>query len=114
MITVLYYKNHYRVGVFGHAESGEVGHDLVCAAASMLVHTLIAYVKSKDENMEADFSEIKDGKVLPGMAVIGCEPDEEEDEVVREVFDAVCNGFALLAKHFPNNVEYFEMPKDKV
>ena len=110
MITVLYYKNNYCVGVFGHAESGEPGHDLVCAAASMLVHTLAAYLKKRDEDTDV-YSEVEDGKVLPGMALIGCTPDEEEAEAVREVFDAVCNGFALLAQYFPKNVEYFERPE---
>ena len=35
MITVVYHRDRNRVSVEGHAQSGEVGHDLVCASASI-------------------------------------------------------------------------------
>ena len=49
MITVIYHRDLNRVTVEGHAQSGEVGHDLVCASASILVYTLAAFV----ENMKS-------------------------------------------------------------
>ena len=137
MILITYYRDIPGIGVFGHAESGESGHDLVCAAASMLVYTLGQYVKNPDgvtdedfyeedpaeeDPAEEDFTErenpdndffredvSKRGKVLelfPGMAIIRCRAEGEEEEEVRAVFDAVCNGFVLLARQFPENVTY--------
>lgn len=44
MIDVIYDRKRLIVKVKGHAQSGEAGHDLVCAAASILVYTLSANV----------------------------------------------------------------------
>ena len=40
MIKVVYHRGLNRVSVEGHAHSGGVGHDLVCASASILVKTI--------------------------------------------------------------------------
>ena len=42
MIDVTYDRKRLILKVKGHAHSGEAGHDLVCAAASILVYTLAA------------------------------------------------------------------------
>ena len=44
MITVVYHRDLNRVSIEGHAQSGEVGHDLVCASVSTLAYTLAAFV----------------------------------------------------------------------
>ena len=46
MIKVVYNREHNRVAVEGHAQSGEVGHDLVCASASILIYTLASFARN--------------------------------------------------------------------
>ena len=123
MILLQYYRSTPGVAISGHAESGAPGHDLVCAAASMLAYTLGEYVQSLEKrtgDVFAQYSpreglddeeELVDGpseadkilELLPGMALIVRRERGEKAGRVRAVFDAVCNGFALLARQFPEN-----------
>ena len=105
MIKVIYHRDLNRVSVTGHAMSGEVGHDLVCASASILVYTLAAFVSNmrlakQVYNPKADLSE--------GDAVISCEPPKRYKHSVTLVFDSICGGFDILAKNYPDNIS-FEM-----
>lgn len=102
MITVTH-KNQYSVTIEGHAYSGEPGHDLVCAAASILAYTLADNVQAADANgwlrqMTVDLNE--------GAAEISCIPDDEHRGVVGLIFISVCAGFRLLAATHPENIEY--------
>lgn len=42
MISVIYDRQDFTLTVRGHANTAEYGHDLVCAAASVLLHTYSA------------------------------------------------------------------------
>ena len=103
MITAVYHRNYHRLTLKGHAESGEVGHDLVCASASILAYTLAATVG----NM-ADARQIKDVKVelLPGDASISCKVPNKFKAAVTLIFDSICGGFELLAENYPDNISY--------
>ena len=85
--------------VTGHAEFGNVGQDIVCAAASMLGYTLLARLR-----------EI--GGVAYARADSGCMTiraaecrDEDVHRSMREAFETVRAGFELLAHQYPENVE---------
>ena len=103
MITVTYHPKLYSISIDGHARSGEPGHDLVCAAVSTLVYTLAANVQDLAANKSVrDVSvELESGK-----AHIQCKPATRVKAVVEIVYNAVCVGFALLAKNYPKNVRY--------
>ena len=45
MINAVFERDNYRLTVKGHANSGESGHDLVCAAVSILTDTLVLNIK---------------------------------------------------------------------
>ena len=103
MITVTYYRNDNRVIVDGHAQSGEIGHDLVCASASILFYTLAAFVK----NMEsAGQTKCPIVKLSEGQAFIDCNAFRQYKGAITLVFDAICGGFELLAHHYPDNISY--------
>lgn len=103
MIKVVYHRDRNRVSVEGHAKSGEAGHDLVCASASILVYTLAAFV----ENMKASRQTYNPVlEVKEGDAVVSCEPPSRHKGAVTLVFDSICAGFELLAKHYPDNISY--------
>ena len=101
MITVKYHSKHCRVTVEGHAQSCEAGHDIVCAAASILTYTLAANVQS----MEAAgrVREVK-LKLEPGDAEISCKPVHKYKAVAELVFSSVCAGFEILAANYPCNI----------
>ena len=103
MIKVTYHRRYYRVTIEGHAKSGEMGHDLVCASASILAYTLAAnvinsksagYLRNGLTKMEAGDTEIK------------CMPRSRYKSTMMMIFDTVCTGFELLAHDYPENISY--------
>ena len=103
MIKVTYHRDLNRVTVEGHAKSGEVGHDLVCASASILVYTLASFVENmkRAKQVYNPTVELKEGDAL-----ISCEPPNRYKGSVTLVFDSICGGFELLAKDYPDNISY--------
>jgi uncharacterized protein YsxB (DUF464 family) len=103
MVKVTYYRKKHRLCVNGHAHSGEVGHDLVCASVSMLVYTLASFVSSM---ASAGQVKAKCVKLAEGDARIGVKVDGVYDAAVMLAFDAICGGFALLARDYPEFIKY--------
>lgn len=103
MITVQYHRKHCRLTVDGHAHSGEAGHDIVCAAASILAYTLAANV----QGMEAA-GRVREVtlELEPGHAEISCRPVHKYQAVVELIFGSVCAGFEILAADRPDNIRY--------
>ena len=103
MIEVVYHRKYHRVAVGGHANSGEFGHDLVCAAVSAVTVTL-------GENVEAmkRSGHVRTGTVTyeSGAALICCTPASRYNNIVTVIFDAVCMGFDRLAKEYPGYITY--------
>ena len=97
------------VKLMGHANSGPFGDELVCAAASILTHTVFRYLNGlkKEEN-----AKIVDFNILSGAVELLYTPREEEWEEVAKVVDIICNGFAILAANFPENIEYLKTGKN--
>lgn len=103
MIRIVYHRKYHRVTVDGHAHSGEVGHDLICAAVSALGYTLGASVA----NMKTA-GQVKDAviHIESGHAELACRAPHRLQATVTLVFDTVCIGFELLAAKYPQNVAY--------
>lgn len=102
MIKVTYNQKKHIVQVEGHAKSGEYGHDLICASASILVHTLIANTRHFEENS----SKKSVVKLESGNAYIHCKPLEAYEGACELAFNSVCVGFELLANNYPKNISY--------
>ena len=104
MIEVTYNRKKHHVTVKGHAQSGEVGHDLVCAAASILVYTLAGNVALLCENkkrVRRPHVDIKEGDTC-----ISCSPVHGFENVVTLIFDSICSGFDVLQQRYPANISY--------
>ena len=103
MIQVVYHREYHRVAVSGHANSGEFGRDLVCAACSAIAVTL-------GENVEAmkRSGHIRTGTVSyeHGAALVTCTPASRYNNLVTVIFDAICMGFDRLAKEYPDYITY--------
>ena len=103
MIRIVYRRDEHSVRIRGHAGSGEAGHDLVCAAVSILAYTLAAVVLRIEEIGSATHST---AALRSGEAEIACTPAEEKSGEITRVMDAVCEGFAILAEEFPENAVF--------
>ena len=105
MIKVIYHRDLNRVSVTGHARSGEEGHDLVCASASILVYTLASFVSNMKiaKQVYNPTAELREGDAL-----IYCDAPRKYKHSITLVFDSICGGFDILAKNYPDNIS-FEM-----
>ena len=109
MIKVTYCRHHNSVTVEGHAQSGEKGHDLVCASASILVYTLASFIENmKEAKQLGDYDYFL--VLEEGNAWIECDPRRKFKPAITLVFDSICAGFELLAKDYPDNVSYEMIP----
>ena len=79
------------------------GRDLVCCAASILVYTLAANVR----RMQAQ-GWLKDAQIrlYPGDARIACRPKPDASDRVNTRLDAICLGFWILEKEYPEFVTF--------
>lgn len=105
MVEVVYHRDYHRVTINGHAGSGEAGHDLVCASASILAYTLAGNVM----NLSTGGAKvIREPKILlkEGDAVVACSPVNRYRSTVTLMFDSVCLGFDLLAQKYPEFIKY--------
>lgn len=103
MIKVVYERNPMRLTVQGHAGSGEVGHDLVCASASILVYTLASFAKNTHKARQVKKLKIR---LDEGDAEVSFKAKPRFRVALTLVCDAICAGFELLARNYPENISY--------
>ena len=103
MIKVVYHRDLHMLTMDGHAQSGEKGHDLVCASASILAYTLAQFVKNMKDAGQIRYPTIE---LKEGCAFIACNPSSRIRDAVKLAFDTVCAGFELLARDYPDNISY--------
>lgn len=103
MIQVKYNRGLNRVTVHGHAMSAPMGEDLVCSAASILVHTLAANIGHMEQA-----GIVTDGKadIQEGAAKLSCRASRGYENIVSSAFQSVCVGFEILAEKFPEYLSF--------
>lgn len=106
MIDVLYDRRKPAVTIEGHSRYAPRGEDLVCAAVTILAHTLADNVRQLLRRFGGDgVTDVDDGN-----GTIWFTPDRAADkEEACMVFDAVCAGYRLLSERFPEYVQYEEL-----
>lgn len=103
MIKIVYDRQATKLTVQGHAYCGEPGHDLVCASASILVYTLASFAKNTHKAKQVKKLVIKLNK---GDAEVSFKAKRNYKMAIILACDAICGGFELLARNYPNNVSY--------
>ena len=103
MIQVVYHRKYHRVSVSGHANSGEFGRDLVCAACTAIAVTLGENVAAMKQS-----GHVRTGTVSyeHGAALVCCAPASRYNNIVTVIFDAICMGFDRLSKEYPDYITY--------
>ena len=97
MIEIRYSPSVRRLRVYGHANAGEYGHDLVCAGVSALVLTLGQALSEITNDADIDIRE--------GEADIVC---TRKDYVIDFLFATIAGGLRCLAENYPQNIDFLE------
>lgn len=103
MIEICYDPEGLCMTLRGHAGAGVPGQDLICCAASMLTYTLAANVRRMHKRGWLESGRIR---LRPGDAEISCVPKKEARDMVVSRVDAICVGFLLLAREYPDFVRF--------
>lgn len=96
-------REHLSLAMQGHAGAGENGSDLVCAACSILAHTLfkmVADAAKKGMLYAPPLTHIASGKAL-----ISCAPRRDFCEEMLHAYYMAQIGFDLLQREYPDCVE---------
>lgn len=99
MIQASYEATEHHITLRGHAGAGIAGTDIVCAAASILMWTLIAAVQEQPEY----HAHVTINELEPEMEV-RCSPTEACTDGCTALFEAFWLGFELLEDNYPDNV----------
>ena len=104
MIEIAYCPEQNRLLVEGHAGFDLPGKDPVCAGASMLVQTYAAVCNSMDKlGWTTKPTQVS---MEPGRARIKAFPSNRTCYAARCKLDAIAEGLALLADHYPQYVNF--------
>lgn len=104
MITITYDRLELKVNIEGHANHDEMGKDIVCAGVSSLTYTLAMYAEKLNDNGKLYFEPTI--RLGAGDTEIGVVVRGDYEHEARSVFDALCEGYNLIAKTYPDNVRY--------
>lgn len=103
MIEIMYHRGYHRITVRGHAGSAEEGKDLVCAAVSALVLTAVVNVRRMEDKGCTYSTAVTVDK---GDAEIEVNPKAYFRLSIMQILDAICAGFEVLAREYPEYVRY--------
>ncbi len=87
----------------GHAGQADIGHDIVCASASILAYTVAQFVKEAEA--QGDLKSPPELKLESGDTVISCEPSDELIYMMQDMYLFAEMGYHLLAYNYPQFVE---------
>ena len=92
-----------RLTATGHAYSGEPGRDLICASASILVYTFASFAKNAKKARHVKKLRMR---LESGDAEVSFKVKAKFAGAVMLACDAICAGFELLARNYPENISY--------
>ena len=105
MITASFEKEegkYISLSVVGHAGQAEIGKDIVCSAASILMYTVAQTLTQMHK--QGWLKKKPHINLNEGRGVITCVPKKEYHEECLMVFFVAEMGYTLLAKNYPQYV----------
>lgn len=104
MIEITYNREYHSFRADGHARSGEIGKDLVCAGCTTLVYTLVeALRKLHRSGALIDSPKVE---LTSGHASVSWTPSARMRSTVEIAVSSVICGFSILAAQYPEYVEF--------
>lgn len=104
MIEITYSREYHTFRADGHARSGEIGKDLVCAGCTTLVHTLIEALRSLHRS--GALIDAPKVELTSGHASVSWTPAARMRSTVEIAVSSVVCGFSILAAQYPEYVEF--------
>lgn len=89
--------------VKGHAGLAEKGHDIVCAAASMLAFTLGAAVA--DLYAGEKLKQQPEIYMEAGAASVNCKPHRSHFDEAYKAYNIIQTGYQILSERYPEYVK---------
>ena len=91
----------------GHAGQADIGHDIICASASILAYTIAQVIKAMEHH--GDLIEPPTIDLESGDATIVCRAKDDYlfAELMQDFF-VIRTGYALLAHNYPQFVEFID------
>lgn len=96
-------REHLSLAMRGHAGCAENGRDLVCAACSILAHTLCKMVG--DGARKEMFYTAPITHIASGEALIACAPRADFYEEMLHAYYMAQVGLSLLQREYPDSIE---------
>ena len=87
----------------GHAGQADIGHDIVCASASILAYTVAQFVKEAESS--GCLNSTAEIKLDSGDSVISCNPKDDMLIDMQNIYLFAEKGYHLLAHNYPQFVE---------
>lgn len=88
--------------VSGHSGTADIGHDIVCAAASILLYTAAQAVN--DMYAQGKLRRKPTITIKNGYGGVSCTAKKDYTDEVRHTYCVVMTGFKLLAHNYPKYV----------
>ena len=101
-VTMEFSANRLVLTADGHAGYARAGEDIVCAAASSLISTLMLALNAQlGRESDIYFDDPRDGPLT-----IDCGPSAEEMQGAKNIFRTIACGLEALAYKYPDNVGF--------
>lgn len=103
MVDVLYDRWHNQVAVEGHAGDAPQGESLICAACSILLHTIVRNtIIWRDTGLIGDLRI----KAVEGYGQVSYGSVTDGADECAATIEAICEGFRWLQEEYPEHVSY--------
>ena len=102
MINIEFNPKTFSVDITGHAEHGEKGEDIVCAAISTLFYTL-GEALWQSASLLYEEPLVKDEE---GDGYLVCHPKEEYEGNIARTYWTVLVGLQMIAEQYPKHVKF--------
>ena len=113
MTKVLMMWNNLQLEMEGHANAGEIGKDIVCAAESILVQALIRTLENAEKRgrtkLFLDSKEDAMGRLTGGSVKVRADPGMGNRAEIKSYFRFCVTGLKEIAKEYPKNVQVREV-----
>ena len=106
MIEITFNPKKYEFKAIGHAEHGEHGKDIVCAAISTLFYTLCNTLEDSRHMLHK--LDIDDTE---GNAYVRCKPKKQYEGNVACTYRTILIGAEMVALQYPENVSFSVVKK---
>lgn len=103
-ISVKFEPRRKRIKINGHAGSGPLGNDIVCAAVTILALTIDSNVQTLESN---NFVKVNKRNIGSGNAEFDISTHEKNDKTVELILDTILTGYRILSYQYPDYVKIF-------